>query len=172
QGKWVDHGHHALMRIDAYKSVGGYDESFSHNEDAELDTRLIKTGKRIWLTAKTSLIYYPRAAALPLFRQYRGYGSGRVRNLLKHKTKPKLRQMLPVAVFPAFVLALLSPVCFVFALPLLAWAGLCLAYGMHIARKAKDPVLALSGPAAMIMHFAWSLGFWQGAYKAVRKGGA
>ena len=36
-GRWVDHGHHALMTIDAFRAVGGYDESFSHNEDAELD---------------------------------------------------------------------------------------------------------------------------------------
>lgn len=171
-GKWVDHGHHALMRIDAYKTVGGYDESFSHNEDAELDTRLLKAGKRIWLTARTSLIYYPRSAPLPLFRQYRGYGAGRIRNLLKHRTRPKLRQMLPVAVAPAALLALLTPVCAIFALPLLAWAGLCLAYGLHIARKANDPVLALSGPAAMVMHAAWSLGFWQGLYKALGKGAA
>ena len=52
-GKLVDHGHHALMRIDAFNSVGGYDESYSHNEDAELDVRLRKAGFSIWLTSKT-----------------------------------------------------------------------------------------------------------------------
>ena len=40
EGHWADHGHHALMRISAFRAVGGYDESFSHNEDAELDYRL------------------------------------------------------------------------------------------------------------------------------------
>ncbi|MGL5012126.1 MAG: glycosyltransferase, partial [Paracoccaceae bacterium] len=40
EGRWVDHGHHALMRIAAFRAVGGYDECFSHNEDAELDHRL------------------------------------------------------------------------------------------------------------------------------------
>ena len=40
QGQYVDHGHHSLMRIDAFRAVGGYDETFSHNEDAELDKRL------------------------------------------------------------------------------------------------------------------------------------
>jgi succinoglycan biosynthesis protein ExoA len=24
-GRWVDHGHHALMRLDAFRAVGGYD---------------------------------------------------------------------------------------------------------------------------------------------------
>ncbi|MGO4836036.1 glycosyltransferase family 2 protein, partial [Rhizobiaceae sp. 2RAB30] len=52
-GAWTDHGHHALMRVDAFRAVGGYDESFTHNEDAELDYRLRKSGFRIWLTGKT-----------------------------------------------------------------------------------------------------------------------
>ena len=32
------------MRIAAFRGVGGYDESFSHNEDAELDYRLRQAG--------------------------------------------------------------------------------------------------------------------------------
>ena len=46
-GRWVDHGHHALMRMDAFRAVGGYDAGFSHNEDAELDLRLGEAGYRI-----------------------------------------------------------------------------------------------------------------------------
>ena len=41
------------MRIAAFRAVGGYDESFSHNEDAELDYRLRQAGYRIWMTDKT-----------------------------------------------------------------------------------------------------------------------
>lgn len=167
-GRWVDHGHHALMRIPAFRAVGGYDESFSHNEDAELDARLIKAGHRIWLTSETALVYYPRADMSGLFRQYRHYGAGRARNLIRHRTKPRLRQLLPLAVAPAAALALLAPVSALFALPLLAWAGLCLACGALLAWRAKSAALLASGPAAMIMHFAWSLGFWCGAVKALR----
>ena len=60
-GHWTDHGHHALMRVAAFRAVGGYDESFSHNEDAELDYRLRAAGYRIWMTDKTFMVYYPRA---------------------------------------------------------------------------------------------------------------
>ncbi len=162
EGKWVDHGHHALMRIETFRAISGYDETFSHNEDAELDTRLRAHGGTIWLTGKTSLVYYPRATASGLFKQYMNYGKGRIRTILKHKSKPKLRQMLPVAVFPAFLLALLAPVCIVFALPFVLWAALCCTYGLHLAQKSHNRELAASGPAAMVMHFAWSLGFWRG----------
>lgn len=166
EGKWVDHGHHALMRIAAYRAVGGYDESFSHNEDAELDTRLRKAGYRIWLTGRTTLDYFPRSSPLALFRQYRQYGRGRLRNLLKHRERPKLRQMLPVAVVPAALLLILSPFIGVAALPFFGWAAICLGYGALLAYRAKDPNLMMSGPAAMLMHGGWSLGFWQGLVDA------
>jgi len=168
EGKWVDHGHHAVMRIAAYRAIGGYDENFTHNEDAELDVRLRRAGGRIWLSGATSMDYYPRATPMALFKQYRNYGRGRVRNLLKHREKPKLRQMLPVAVTPAILMlpvAILLPIA---ALPCIAWAGLCLLYGAQIARTAKNRMLLLSGPAAMIMHAGWSLGFWQGAMTYAR----
>ena len=160
-GAWVDHGHHALMRIDAFRAVGGYDESFSHNEDAELDIRLTKAGYKIWLTGKTSLTYYPRSAPLPLFLQYFNFGQGRVRTIIKHRIIPKLRQMVPAAVMPAAVLALLTPVCPVAIVPLLAWVAICLGYGATLGH-------AMAGPAAMVMHFGWSLGFWTGIPKALR----
>ena len=50
------------MRVAAFRAVGGYDESFSHNEDAELDYRLRAAGYRIWMTDKTFMVYYPRAS--------------------------------------------------------------------------------------------------------------
>ncbi|MES2983752.1 MAG: glycosyltransferase family 2 protein [Pseudomonadota bacterium] len=155
-GQFVDHGHHALMRVAAFRTVGGYDESFSHNEDAELDMRLRKAGFRLWLTGKTSLDYHPRGTVGGLFRQYRNYGRGRARTLLKHRARPRLRQLLPVAIAPCLVLAPLGGL-----LPLLLWALLCMGYGLLLAMRARRPLIVLSGPAAMVMHAAWSLGFWQ-----------
>ena len=155
QGHWVDHGSHALMRIDAFRAIGGYDESFSHNEDAELDTRLIKAGYKIWLTANTTHPYYPRATPLALLRQFYNYGRGRQRTVAKHHTPLKWRQMLPLAVAPAVLLALFAPLYWPLCLPLLAWATLCVVYGLYLGES-------IAIPAAMIMHFGWSFGYWRG----------
>lgn len=160
-GRWIDHGHHALMRLDAFRAVDGYDESFAHNEDAELDLRLDEQGYKIWLTGKTTVTYYPRATPGALFWQYFGYGSGRAQTLQKHYMLPKIRQLLPVLVAPSVLLLLIAPVFPVTSLPFFAWALLCLAYGAWLAREAQDSNIFLAGPAAMIMHFAWSLGFWK-----------
>lgn len=162
----VDHGHHALMRVAAYRAVGGYDESFCFNEDAELDHRLGQAGYRIWLTDATAMTYFPRSTVSGLFRQYFGYGGGRARNILKHRMKPRLRQMLPLVILPAVLLALLSILHWGFLVPLLAWGLACLLLGAVAARQhfgdyglpiAQAPLV---GVAAMIMHFAWSSGFW------------
>lgn len=159
-GRFVDHGHHALMRIDAFREVGGYDETFSHNEDAELDLRLARAGHRIWLTGATHVTYFPRDTLTALARQYFNYGKGRARTILKHHAAPRLRQWAVIGVLPALVLALAARVSLPLALPALAWAAATLVGGLALAIERRDPTLALTGPVAQLMHVAWSAGFW------------
>jgi succinoglycan biosynthesis protein ExoA len=158
---FVDHGHHALFDLNAFLGVGGYDESFSHNEDAEFDARLRAAGGRIWLTDAVSVVYHPRSRPDALFRQYFNYGKGRARTALKHRTPLKLRQAAPLAVAPA---ALMAPAGLelgvVAAAPAALWACACLGGGVALALKTRRPATAAAGPVAMLMHLAWSLGFW------------
>ncbi|TPJ82699.1 glycosyltransferase family 2 protein [Mesorhizobium sp. B2-6-2] len=161
EGEWVDHGHHALMRIAAFRRVGGYDESFSHNEDAELDYRLRQAGYRIWMSGRTQMVYYPRSTLKSLYFQYLGYGRGRARNVLKHRMVPKVRQMIPLLVAPVVLLALFSFVHWLAAVPFLLWAAVCLGYGLVTAIRQRNAGIALAGVSAMVMHFGWSAGFWQ-----------
>jgi succinoglycan biosynthesis protein ExoA len=163
EGRFVDHGHHALMRIEAFQSVSGYDETFRYNEDAELDMRLRAQNYRIWLSATPPMTYFPRSTAWALLRQYFNYGAGRVQTLFKQHARPKLRQSLPLAVAPALALAALSPLWPVCAVPAAAWASLCVTYGLLIGLRRRDACAALSGFAAMIMHAGWSAGFLSGA---------
>jgi len=160
KGHWTDHGHHALMRVAAFRAVGGYDESFSHNEDAELDYRLCAAGYRIWMTDKTFMVYYPRASVGSLFRQYLGYGRGRAKNILKHHTLPKIRQTIPLLVFPVVAGASLAFLNVAALIPAGLWAAACIGYGVWMAVGQRNPYGPLAGFSAMVMHLAWSLGFW------------
>ncbi|WP_198174367.1 glycosyltransferase family 2 protein [Mesorhizobium xinjiangense] len=160
RGHWTDHGHHALMRNAPFKAVGGYDETFTHNEDAELDHRLTTAGYRIWMTDRTVMTYFPRATASGLFRQYFGYGKGRARNLIKHRTWPKVRQALPLAIMPLVGGTSLALIHWWALLPAAAWAGLCVGYGVILGIGQRNPHASLAGVPAMIMHLAWSAGFW------------
>lgn len=157
-GSYVDHGHHALMQIAAFRAAGGYNLAMSHNEDAELDRRLARFGK-IWIEPRCTITYYPRSSPMALWRQYRNYGKGRAQTLQLHRMRPKLRQMLPLAVPAALFLALAAPMFLFLALPLLGWALLSITAGAVIGWRLRSWCAALSGFAAMIMHMAWGLGF-------------
>jgi succinoglycan biosynthesis protein ExoA len=159
-GEWVDHGHHALFSVDAFESVGGYDETFSHNEDAELDLRLTQQGGRIWLTDTLRIGYYPRRTPQALWKQYFSYGKGRARTVLKHYTPLKIRQAVPLGIAPAVASLALAPFFWAFAIPALVWAAAALGYGAYLGLRKREAAAFLAGPAAMIMHLAWSAGFW------------
>ncbi|WP_404339827.1 glycosyltransferase family 2 protein [Sphingomonas sp. MMS12-HWE2-04] len=160
EGQYVEHGHHALMSIAAFRQAGGYNQAMSHNEDAELDHRLGRFG-RIWLEPAHAITYFPRRDPYGLWRQYRGYGKGRAQTIAMHRMRPRLRQMVPLAVPLAVVLALGSPWCVLLALPLLAWAMLCLGAGLAVGARQGSRCAMLAGVAAMIMHLGWGSGFLQ-----------
>jgi succinoglycan biosynthesis protein ExoA len=158
-GHWVDHGHHALVRISAYRAVGGYDESFSWNEDAEFDIRMRANGFGIYLAGDVSIVYFPRSSFLALFRQYFNHGRGRALNFLKHRARIRLRQVLPLAVGPAVIMSLLAPISIGFAVPAVLWSCSCIFFGVYLGFKVGELCAAFSGIAAIAMHLGWSIGF-------------
>ncbi len=158
---YVDHGHHAAFDRTMFVALGGYDEAFRHNEDAEYDVRVGRSGGRIYLAHDLAIEYYPRATFAALARQYFNFGWGRARTLKKHGMRPRARQMLPVAVLlsclGAGLLGVLASPLF-FALPLL-YTVMCLVWGCGLALRAGSASVLLSGPAAMVMHLSWGAGF-------------
>ncbi|WP_085315225.1 glycosyltransferase family 2 protein [Derxia lacustris] len=160
---FVDHGHHAAFRMHSFVRAGGYDETYTHNEDAELDCRQRALGSRIWLDADIRLAYHPRATLRALWRQYFNYGRGRSRTVRRHPGSWRPRQLaVPanlalciagVALAPLQPATLVLPVAYLGAL---LWASIWIA----VARRSLCGLLA--GPAAFVMHNAWALGFFNG----------
>ncbi len=160
---YVDHGHHAGMRISWFRKVGGYDPEFSHNEDAELDHRLTSAGGRIWLESGARVDYRMRDTMRGLVRQYWRYGRGRARTIRKHRMRPRLRQMLPVwnlvfliaclALAPVFPVALAGPA---------AYATALAAAGIVAAASMRSACGLLAGAALAAMHLPWGAGFLAG----------
>jgi len=160
---FVDHGHHAAMSLDAFRKAGGYDETFTHNEDAEFDCRLRAMGGRIFLDSDIRLAYRPRSTFLSLAKQYFNYGRGRSRTVRRHPGSLRLRQFLvPTHV----VLTLFAILLFPIAPVLLAWPAAYLAIlalvAVMLAAKHRSFCGLLALPAAVVMHFAWAAGFFWG----------
>jgi succinoglycan biosynthesis protein ExoA len=160
---YVDHGHHAAFRMSTFIGVGGYDESFSHNEDAELDCRQRALGARIFLDCGIRIGYVPRGTLLGLWRQYFAYGRGRSRTVRKHPASLRLRQFaVPTHLIISILCVSAAPVYPWLALwPGLYFAALSLTAGV-LAMKHRSHCGLLAAPAAFIMHTAYALGFVSG----------
>lgn len=167
---FVDHGHHAGFDLAMFLKIGGYDETFSHNEDAEFDTRLRQAGGKIYLDADIRLVYLPRSTLPSLARQYFNYGKGRARTLMKHGERPRLRQLIPPATLIACVLGFaLAPFSlWTLILPAGYLAALILA-SLAVAAKYRSVCGLFAGPASATMHMSWSAGLFRQMLKGQRR---
>lgn len=160
---FVDHGHHAAFRLSSFRRAGGYDHSFTHNEDAELDCRQRALGARIYLDCSLRVGYAPRKDLSALYRQYFKYGEGRSRTVRRHPHSLRLRQLAVPAHLVLSGAALLAGAW----LPwLLAWPALylltLLAVACKLAWQHRSASALLGVAAAATMHTAWALGFFAG----------
>ena len=100
------------------------------------------------------------------------------RTSLKHRAVPRLRQVVPLAALPAAGLAALSLIYWPAILPAASWCVASLVLGtVASARSDRATALPVSGAplvgiAAMIMHVAWSAGFWTALVSGARQGRA
>jgi len=160
---FVDHGHHAAFQMAAFRRAGGYDESFTHNEDAELDCRQRSLGSKVYLDAEIRLGYEPRATVAGLARQYFAYGRGRSRTVRRHPHSMRARQLaLPVHLVVSVVALALAawwPLLLLWPLSYLAVLALT---SVSIAARERSLCGLLAGAAAAVMHVSWALGFLSG----------
>lgn len=157
---WVDHGHHAGFDLGWYRRIGGYDETFSHNEDAEYDARLGKAGGRVYLDADIRIRYIPRGNVRSLARQYYGYGSGRARNARRHGNPMKLRHLLPVFALLGSAGGLLASLVYLPALILpLGYVAILGLASLGVAFRHRSACGLAAGLVAGTMHMSWAAGF-------------
>lgn len=175
----VEHGFHGCFQRAILNAAGLYDESFTHNEDGELSFRIRQAGGEIFLDHTLQVKYVPRDTLGGLVRQYRAYGRGRARNVLKHRTWPRLRQIAPVGlVMLELLLLVLSPLALLHAGAVvfpLALAGLLGLYalllslaGVGQAVMRRDPCVLMLPLALSVMHHTWGVGFLEQLASASR----
>jgi succinoglycan biosynthesis protein ExoA len=150
---WVDTVYlGAFRRADAL-AVGGYDETFAINEDAEFAHRLATRGG-VWFDPSIAVGYVPRSSFPRLARQFFRYGLGRAATVRKHPRSLAPRQLAA----PALVLGLLSRRRL--AVAALDLAGVAVAAADQWRRdRTAAPGFAVSLP---VMHLSWGSGFLVG----------
>lgn len=160
RGGPVDTVYLGAFRADALVIVGGYDEAFRTNQDAELNERLRRAGGVVWLDPTLEVVYLPRTSLRALARQFWAYGRGRAATAERHGGSLGPRQLAA----PALVMALLA------ALALLPWTAVPLAVGacgygalLVIGAAASGADARRRLPMVVValatMHLAWGAGF-------------
>jgi succinoglycan biosynthesis protein ExoA len=161
---FVDHGHHAAFRLAAFRRAGGYDETFTHNEDAELDCRQRALGAKVYLDADIRVRYRPRQTLAALARQYDRYGAGRARTVLRHRGSLRFRQLAVPAHLILMVVSLLLVMWpapwgrIGWVWPLVYLSALVAASGW-LAFRQRSLCGLWAAPVAAVMHAAWGWGF-------------
>ncbi len=160
RGGPVDTVYLGAFRADALRAVGGYDERFTTNQDAELNERLRRAGGTVWLDPTIEVTYLPRATLRALARQFRAYGRGRAMTARRHPGSLSRRQLAA----PTLVLSLLATLVVLPWTAVLLWlwvagyGGLLLLgtllEGPDARRRFPVTVAALA-----VMHLAWGYGF-------------
>lgn len=151
-------------RRDLLDRIGPYDETLLANEDYELNTRILKSGGKIWLDPAIRSEYFARSTFADLARQYWRYGRWKAVMLKRYPETLRLRQFVPPAfVLGMLVLAILSffnP--FFFSLFLAAiglYAVVLILTSAVLAYQKQCLAFIIGVPAAVvIMHVCWGSG--------------
>ena len=157
----VNHGHHALMNTQTFLDLGGYDEKFVVNEDAEFDTRLTHNNLKIYLEASARIQYYPKNNLKQLSKQYFKYGKYRCLNFIKHRYFPVGRQILAASIVPLLIIDQLLAYNFqTYPIVSTLYVGaIFISTIMHVMDGMRSGQTIKYIFAAIITHFSYSVGF-------------
>ena len=147
---------------EVFERVGMFDTNAHPNEDSELNIRILKNGKKIFIDRSIKVSYYPRDSIRKLVKQYFWYGRGRCYTIKKHKKITSIRQLAPpaliialmtsLALTPLHILFLVFPFSYFLTLFFISFYR----YKMEEQRLKKSLLLAL---IFSVMHLAWGTGF-------------
>jgi glycosyltransferase involved in cell wall biosynthesis len=163
------------FRRELWVRLGGFDETLLTNEDYEFNSRILKSGGKIWFDPAIRSVYYSRPTLGGLVRQYWRYGYWKYRMVKRYPDTIRWRQALP----PVFVASLLLGLMLVW-IPLirgiliiefLLYSIILLVISMKLAIVKREPAHVFGIPASIAsMHISWGSGFlWSIAKGLIKK---
>lgn len=163
----ADTGFTGVLRTDALRQLGGWNEGWLTNEDGELAARVRKAGGRIVCVPGMAAKCITRSSLRGVARQYWRYGIGRAQTCRRHTRSLRRSHLIPPALVVVAIAALFAPgpagwVCrggiAIYVLALVAEAS-----RMSSAASIRDAAWL---PAIFAtMHLCWGAGFIWGALR-------
>ena len=156
----ADSAYLGIFQRSALNRVGSYDTSIIRGEDWDLAQRIKRTGGLVWFSPRLIVNYWPRAAVVPLSRQF--YSTGVWRGWLTRRSaqQASIRYFIPPLTVLAVVMGLLASVFGkpIGLLPLVTYLAALLAVTIS-ATKVSLHSRVLLPVALATMHFSWGYGF-------------
>ena len=173
-GFYTDTVSFGAYRREVFERIGLYDEEAHYGEDDELNSRLIKSGGKIFLSPKIKSRYYPRSCFTALWKQYYNFGYGKVRTISKHGRPTSFRHLVP----PFFVLCVVGSLVLLAIHPMFWWlaTSICGSYVMSaiilsakIGYQAGWKYLPALPVVFATLHFSYGIGLLNGLLNEISR---
>ncbi len=152
----------AIYRVEALRSIEGYDNSLITAQDSDLNMRLIKKGWEIWRSDIRSIHVTKRQTFLQWLRFGHRNGFWRVKLVKKHPTRMPLGEIAPWFGFLLTLTLFLTGVEMWWIPPALYLFVISLA-GIIETIRWKNPSMLLGVPLLLFsLHTTFSIGFLHG----------
>ena len=156
-------GCNSMYRREDVLQIGGYNTSYSMNEDTDLNKRLLKLGKILYTPDAIVLHNQDRNLTQFVKRMY-SFGFGRGKNKLFD-----LQTIPPIAALLTIICLFIFPQ--IFLLLLLLYFAVLVFFDFMILFKTKSIIYLFTIPIIFILeHVSYSLGFWRGIIKGYSGG--
>lgn len=166
----VEHVPFGAYPLSVIRELGGWDERLRVNQDFEFDYRVRESGRDLLFDPELRIDWESRQTIGDLYRQYKRYGSGKVRVARLHPASLRVRHLMAPALVAELALAAVTAPrhparAVALALPYAVALGLA---GRRTAAELDEEARPWVAPAFAAMHVGWGLGFWQGVTETVR----
>lgn len=168
KSSFVDSVYLGVYKTSLLREIGGFEDGAEFvSEDAFINSRIIKSGGKIFLDANLKVLYPSKRSFRALFKQYFIYGAGKAFLLNKYGQLTSARQLVPL--FFLLGWGILALTCYFSLLPKKYFFLAVLAYivmtiigcvGQGRYPEQKKGKLWARVVAVTCIHFAWPVGFF------------
>lgn len=163
----VDTVYLGVFRRSVLEEVSGFDEGFVRNQDAELNSRIRKSGRTVFFSPDLSAEYQPRGSLRELGSQYFKYGQWRRETTRAHPEHLAWRQLIPplfvLGLGASIVLGMFGQTTAALVVPA-AYGAFLLAAVVTLAQRG-DTAAMLTPVVLVVIHVSWGVGFLVGPFK-------
>ena len=143
--------------------VGLFDESLlDQAEDADLNYRLVDNDYRLLFVPESFVWHQMRSSPKHWFQNMFRYGQGRARLLKRTRKMWNLKYLLPIVFILAMISMLLTPISWVFLLPIFYFPAITLYSVIVSINHSKSQLILHVALAYITEHFGYALGMIYG----------